>query len=96
MPIITEDIPFIPDRDVRGQRIPAKRSLSESARMVERLRGLSAGRCITLLPDTDDPKDLARKRVHWSNAAKRAGMTIITRTIYTDAGDRAIRIWRKS
>lgn len=96
MPVITENIPYIPERDVRGQRIPEGARLSESARMVEKLRSLSSGCCITILPDTDDPKDLGRQRVHWANAARRAGMQVITRTVRTEAGDKAIRIWRKS
>ena len=65
-----------------------------SSGMVKMLRSLSEGQCITLLPNTEQDKDLERQRTHWSIAAKRAGIDVITRAAIVETGDRAIRIWR--
>lgn len=94
MPVIVEDIPYIPERCSRGRTVSKDGRSSESSRMVEKLKTLPKGRCITLLPETEDPKELDRKRTHWTNAATRAGLKVVTRVVFTDAGDRAVRIWR--
>ena len=67
---------------------------SRSSEVVKSLECLYRGECITLLPETDRENDLGRQRVLWYNAAKRAGIAIISRRVVTKAGDRAIRIWR--
>lgn len=95
MPVIIEDISQIPDRCSRGMKHSRKGDPdSESARMYKALMELPKGRCLTVLPDTDDPKELERKRAHWSNTASRRSLKIITRLVVTDAGDKALRIWR--
>lgn len=95
MPVIVEHIPQIPDRCSRGAKHARKGDPdSESARMYKALKELPNGRCLTVLPDTDDPKELERKRAHWSNAAKRRKLQVITRLVVTETGDRALRIWR--
>lgn len=94
MPIIVEDVSDIPLRGSSRRKSPKEKFVSESSRMVERLRDLRKGQCVTLLPETDDPKELSRRRVHWCNAAKRAGIGVISRMVTTEAGDRAVRIWR--
>lgn len=94
MPIIVENIPHIPERGSLGRKSSRDGYVSESSRITQRLRSLSGGQCVTLLPETDHPKELERKRVHWHNAAKRAGIKVVSRLVTTDAGDRAIRIWR--
>lgn len=94
MPVIVEDVSDIPLRGSSKKRPPKGKYVSESSRMVEKLRSLGRGQCLTILPETDDLKELQRKRVHWCIAAKRAGIRIVSRSAVTDAGDRAIRIWR--
>jgi hypothetical protein len=96
MAVIIENIPEIPDWGSNGKRVSDDGIRSESARIVESLKALPKGHCITLLPETDQPRELARLRTHWVNAASRAKIKIVTRAVTTEAGDRAIRIWRVS
>lgn len=94
MPVIIEDAPFVPEATSRGKRLSRDGHRSESSRIVEKLQSLSKGQCVTLLPDTGEPRELEQKRNLWINAAKRAGLRVSSRAVFTDAGDRAIRIWR--
>lgn len=94
MPVIVEDMPFIPEKGSRGTKLSKDGAPSESSRMVERLKSLTKGQCLTILPETGEPKELERKRTHWANAATRAGMGIVSRMVITETGDRAVRIWR--
>lgn len=94
MPIIVEDVPDIPSRGSSKKKPPKEKFVSESSRMVEKLRTLSKDQCVTILPDTDDAKELHRKRTHWCNAASRAKINVVSRIVTTEAGDRALRIWR--
>jgi hypothetical protein len=81
-----------------GIKIPKARAqesrTSKSAQIVRTLQSLLADQCVTLLPDTDHKNDLTRKHVLWCNAAKRAGISVITRSVLSDKGEKAIRIWR--
>lgn len=96
MAVVIENIPEIPDWGSKGKRVLGDGRLSESARIVESLRALPKGHCITLLPETGHPQELTRLRTHWINAASRAGIKIVSRAVTTEAGDRAVRIWRVS
>jgi len=94
MPTIVENVPFVSQKGTLGRKPSQDGYVSESSRMVGKLRSLSKGQCVTLLPETDHPKELERKRTHWANAATRAGIKVVSRLVTTDAGDRAVRIWR--
>lgn len=96
MPVIIEEMPLIPERGSRGQRFSKDGKPSDSFRAVEKLRALSPGQCVTILPETDDPKELERKRSLWVNAAHRAGLGVVSRLVVTETGDRAMRIWRSA
>ena len=96
MTVIIENIPEIPDWGSSGKRASGDGVFSESARIVESLKSLPKGHCITLLPETDEPRELARLRTHWINAANRAGIKVVSRAVTTTEGGRAIRIWRVS
>ena len=85
MPVVIEKIP---------NPVDVRQGVLTSSGMVKMLRYLLEGQCITLLPNTEHDKDLERQRTHWSNAAKRAGIDVITRAVLIETGDRAIRIWR--
>ncbi len=93
MPVTIEEMPFIPEWGSKGKKsVDGKRS--ESARIVEKLGSLPKGHCVTILPETGEPKELDRKRTHWTNAANRAGIAVVTRMVFTETGDKALRIWR--
>ena len=78
---------------LRVERISPPQS-SMSSIIVRILRDLQNGHCITLLPETTHENDLNRQRIKWSNAAKRAGIDVITRAVTTEKGERVVRIWR--
>ena len=90
MPVFTETI-----ANPKDYRAGCEWAL-KSAGMVKKLRALSEDQCITLLPDTDIDShgDLQGQRVRWINAARGAGISVITRSVLTDKGEKAIRIWR--
>lgn len=67
---------------------------SKAADIVRTLRALPNGQCVTLLPETDQKKDLDRQRVLWYVSATRAGISVISRRATTKEGHCAIRIWR--
>lgn len=94
----TENIPLIPKARSLGLEKAIEKGHewkpSMSSRIVDMLQSLSKDHCITLLPVTDLEDDLQRQRVLWYNAAKRAGIAIVSRLVTTQTGDRAIRIWR--
>lgn len=93
MPVIVEEMPFIPEWGSKGKKsVDGMRS--ESARMVEKLRALPNGHCITIFRETGADKEFDRKRTHWTNAANRAGLEVATRLATTDTGDKVLRIWR--
>lgn len=94
MPEIVENAPFVPNTGSWGKKLRTDGHRSESSRIVAKLKALSSGQCVTLLPETGLPNELERKRVHWHNAATRAGLRVTSRVVTTEAGDRAIRIWR--
>ena len=97
----TENIPLIPKARSLGLEKAIEKGHewkpSRSSRIVGMLQSLSKDHCITLLPEyayRDEKSDLERQRVLWYNAAKRAGIAIVSRLVTTQTGDRAIRIWR--
>lgn len=94
----TENIPLIPKARSLGLEKAIEKGHewkpSRSSRIVDMLKSLSKDQCVTLLPVTDEKSDLERQRVLWYNAAKRAGIAIVSRLVTTQTGDRAIRIWR--
>jgi hypothetical protein len=72
-----------------------------SSEIVKILQDLPEGMCVTLLsnahhllPDTHHAKDVERQRLLWSIAARRADISVITRSALTDKGEKAARIWR--
>jgi len=83
MPVIVEAIP---------NPVDVRHGVFTSAGMVAMLKTLPEGHCVTLLTNTG--QDLERQRTHWSNAAKRAGVYVVSRSVTTETGERAIRIWR--
>lgn len=93
MPVIVEEMPLIPERGSKG-RMSVDGKGSESARIVEKLRALPKGHCITIFRETGADKELDRKRTHWTNAAHRAGIEVATRAAITETGDKVLRIWR--
>jgi hypothetical protein len=95
MPEIVEEMPYIPQKGTKGRKLSMDGHSSESSRMAAKLKALPMGHCITILPDTGGSSDsLERTRVHWSVAASRARLKIVTRIVTTATGDRALRIWR--
>lgn len=95
MPILVELVPNIPEYGSKGRKPSPDKFLSTTKRMQDKLLSLRPNYCLTILPETDDPKELERKRTHWSVAANRGGIPIVTRMVITETGDRALRIWRK-
>ena len=92
---IVEEMPYIPQWGTRGKRRSADGSLSESARIVAKLKSLPKGHCVTILPEEGgSSKALEKVRVQWTVAASRANLKIVTRAVITNTGDRALRIWR--
>ena len=95
MPMIVEAVP----NPKKFREMPVGALVSSE--IVKTLQDLPEDMCVTLLsnahhllPDTHHAKDVERQRILWFVAAKRAGITLTSRSVVTKAGDRAIRIWR--
>lgn len=93
MAVIKESIPFFPSRSLDGS--PRSKFPTLSAEMIDRLRSLGRGECLTITVSTGEPEELERKRAHWGLVARRAKLPVITRIVKSAAGDRVLRIWRR-
>ena len=96
MPDYVSDIPAMlleKSKDLKGGVRGSKTAL-----MQKRLRELPAGKCIAIMKDTDDPKELERKRAHWLTSARRADPAIPVKSAIckSPAGDMTLYLWKKS
>lgn len=70
---------------------------SQTALMQKRMRELPSGKCIAITKETDDPKELERKRALWLTSARRANPAIPMVSAIRESlvGDMTLYLWRK-
>lgn len=70
---------------------------SQTALMQKRMRELPVGKCIAITKETDDPKELERKRALWLTSARRASPAIPMKSAVcvSPVGDMTLYLWRK-
>jgi hypothetical protein len=70
---------------------------SQTALMQKRMRDLPVGKCLAITKETDEPKELERKRAHWLTTARRADPAIpmVSSICKSPAGDLTLYLWRK-
>lgn len=91
MSVFIREVPFFPAGSLDGRHM--SKFKSKSAEMQDMMRTLPSGRCIEVTRDSDDPKDLERKRAHWMAAAARAKMKVATKIVVNEMNDKVLRIW---
>lgn len=71
---------------------------SQTALMQKRMRELPPGKCIAITKETDDPKELERKRAHWLTSARRANPAIPMVSAIRESlvGDMTLYLWKRS
>lgn len=71
---------------------------SQTALMQKRMRELPVGKCIAITKETDDPKELERKRAHWLTSARRANPAIpmVSAIRESPVGDMTLYLWKRS
>lgn len=71
---------------------------SQTALMQKRMRDLPVGKCLAITRETEDPKELERKRAHWLTSARRADPEIHMRSSIckSPVGDMTLYLWKKT
>lgn len=71
---------------------------SQTALMQKRMRELPVGKCIAITKETEDPKELERKRAHWLTSARRANPAIpmVSAIRVSPVGDMTLYLWKRS